>query len=104
LRNTLHVGEGRTVPLVLAKSGAVRVIAHYAHGLEDRCVGNDAALGVKISDRLKMHRKVYSWAEHWRCTICDNVTVRSPRRRTAKKRVANAWLAHQARQKTPTTE
>src|SRR4030081_1258556 len=35
-----------------------------------------------------MQRKVYSWDGARRCTICDSVTVRSARRRTAK----NEWL------------
>ena len=48
------------------------------HELEDRCVGNEAPLVIKISDRFKMQRKVYPWEEHRKCTICDNVTVRSP--------------------------
>ncbi len=49
--------------------------SHYAHGLEDRCVGNQAALVIKISVRSKMQRKVYSWVGARRCTICDSVTV-----------------------------
>ena len=62
--------------------------SHYAHGLEDRCVGNQAALVLKISVRFNMQRKVHSWDGARRCTICDSVTVRSARRRTAK----NEWL------------
>ena len=42
-------------------------------------MGNEAPLVIKISHRFKMQRKAYSWAEHRRCTICDNVTVRKPR-------------------------
>jgi hypothetical protein len=58
--------------------------SHYAHALEDRCVGNQAALLIKITVRLKMRRKVYSWGGARRCTICDNVTVRSASRRNKK--------------------
>jgi hypothetical protein len=35
-----------------------------------------AVLVVKISDRFTLERKVSSWAEHRKCTTCDNVTVR----------------------------
>jgi hypothetical protein len=65
------------------KNGAVRS-SHYAHALEDRRVGNQGALLIKISVRLKMRRKVYSWGGARRCTICDNVTVRSACRRNKK--------------------
>jgi hypothetical protein len=50
-------------------------------------VGNQGALLIKISVRLKMRRKVYSWGGARRCTICDNVTVRSACRRNKK----NEW-------------
>ena len=58
--------------------------SHYTHGLEDRCVGDQAALVMKISVRFNMLRKVHSWDTARRCTICDSVTARSARRRTAK--------------------
>jgi hypothetical protein len=92
LRNTLRDdhprGEKRPHGPVGAgeKNGAVRS-SHYPHGLKDRCVGNQAALVVKISVRLNMQRKVYSWDGARRCTICDSVIVRSTRRRTKKE-----WL------------
>ena len=88
LRNTLRddhprrekrphgpVGAGKTEP---CRS------SHYAHGLEDRCAGNQAALVIKISVRFNLQRKVHSWDGARRCTICDSVTVRSARRRNAK--------------------
>ena len=43
---------------------------------------------MKISVRFNIQRKVHSWDGARRCTICDSVTVRSARRRTAKKGVA----------------
>ncbi len=74
----IRVGrKDRTVPLGLAKNGAVRVIA-------------EAALVIKISVPFNMHRNLYSWDGAGKCTICDSVTVRSARRRTAK----NEWLPH----------
>jgi hypothetical protein len=54
------------------------------HELEDHCVGNEASPVIKISDRFRLQRKVYSWAEHRRCTICDNLTVRPARQHVAK--------------------
>ena len=85
----IRVGrKDRTVPLGLAKKTEPCGSSHYPHGLKDRCVGNQAALVVKISVRLNMQRKVYSWDGARRCTICDNVIVRSARRRTEK----NEWL------------
>jgi hypothetical protein len=72
----IRVGrKDRTVPLGLAKNGAVRVFA-------------EAALVIKISVRFNMHRNLYSWDGARKCTICDSVTVRSARRRTEKE-----WLA-----------
>ena len=53
------------------------------------------ALVVKISVRLNMQRKVYSWDGARRCTICDSVIVRSARRPAAKK-PSGAWLTHHA--------
>jgi len=48
----IRVGrKDRTVPLGLAKNGAVRVIA-------------EAALVIKISVPFNMHRNLYSWTEH----------------------------------------
>jgi hypothetical protein len=41
-------------------------------------------LVIKIGVRFNMRRKVHSRDVARRCTICDNVTVRSARRRTAK--------------------
>jgi hypothetical protein len=35
----------------------------------------EAALVIKISDRFKSQRKVYSWGGARRCTNCDNVIV-----------------------------
>src|SRR5207302_9066048 len=58
-----------------ANKGLLRTTQHE---LMDRCVGNEAPLVIKISDRFKMQRKVYSWAERQKCTICDNVTARTP--------------------------
>ena len=34
---------------------------HYANGLEDRCVANQAALVIKSWVRFNMQRKVHSW-------------------------------------------
>jgi hypothetical protein len=42
----------RLIPLYCA-TRFVTIIVHYAHGLEDRCVGNQAALLLKISVRVK---------------------------------------------------
>jgi len=39
-------------------------VSHHAHWLEDRCVGNQAALVIKISVRFNMHRKVIRGTEH----------------------------------------
>ena len=75
--------KDRTVPLGLAKKRS-RWSSHYAHGLEDWCVGNQAALVIKISVLLNMQRKACSWEGARRCTSCDSVTVRPARRRTAK--------------------
>jgi hypothetical protein len=86
----------RALPLGLAKETEPCGSSHYPHVLKGRSVGNQAALVVKISVRLNMQRKVYSWEGARRCTICDNVIVRSARRRTEKKRVATAWLTHHA--------
>ena len=57
----IRVGrKDRAVPLGLAKKTEPCGSSHYAHGLEGRCVGNQAALVIKISVRFNMHRKVYS--------------------------------------------
>jgi hypothetical protein len=87
LRNTLRDDHPRGEKRPHGPVGACRS-SHHPHGLKDRCVGNQAALVVKISIRLNMQRKVYSWDGARRCTICDNVIVRSARRRTEK----NEWL------------
>jgi hypothetical protein len=70
--------KDRTVPLGLAKKGAVRVIA-----LRTRVGRSVRRQSSKLG--FDMQRKVG-------CTICDSVTVRSARRRTAKKE----WLPHGA--------
>jgi hypothetical protein len=69
--------------------------SHNAHGLEDRCVGNQAALVIKISVRFNVHCKVYSWDGARRCTICDNVTVRS--HADALQKTSGYRMAHSSR-------
>jgi hypothetical protein len=101
LRNTLRDDHPRREKRPHGSVGAVKKTepcgsSHYAHGLEDRCVGNQAALVIKISVRLKMQRKVYSWGRARKCTICGSVTVRSARDATKRIRVATAWLTHTA--------
>jgi hypothetical protein len=88
--------KDRTVPLRLAKKTEPCGSSHYAHGLEDRCVGNQAALVVKISVRFNMQRKAYSWDGARRCTICDSVIVRSATPKHGKK---SEWyrVAHSSR-------
>src|SRR5260370_20211344 len=57
----------------------------------------------KLAIGSKCNARFLRGAEQ-RCTSCDSVTVRSVGRRTAKKRVAIARLAHQTRQETPIAE
>ena len=79
----IRVGrKDRTVPLGLAKNGAVRVIA-------------EAALVIKISVPFNMHRNLYSWTEHGDARFAT-ASLSDQNADALQKREVTAWLTHHA--------
>jgi hypothetical protein len=61
LRNTIALVERKAIAVRTPLEGSVR--------------NNRRPLIIRISDLLKMQRKVLSWSGARRCTNCDNATV-----------------------------